>query len=190
MPTLTELAQKNASADDIETHLSELPSQQRVAECASFPGRLMPQLFKKIRQRGELNIQQFVGDTKQTAIYELKNSLPVFNLSQKRFYRPATGEVVGYNHTGTLSRLTGPGYFFALNGDDGELVFDYTRLPSYRPPGWPSILPNTGLVAGPTYGGMLDYVRYLGPHTVLGAAFRDGKPRHAYFLLTRSAAQS
>ena len=37
---------------------------------------------------------------------------------------------------------------------------------------------------------MLDYVRRVSKHTVIGAAYRGGKPRNAWFLLTRAAAQS
>jgi hypothetical protein len=37
---------------------------------------------------------------------------------------------------------------------------------------------------------MIDYCRRVSKHTVIGAAFRHGKPRNQYFILTLSSAQS
>lgn len=191
MDTFTSLVQGGASATKIADHLDALTPQARVDECLALPGKLQPALFDLVKGQGELTIDDFVGATGETVIYELKNNLPVFNISQKRFYKPSEGEVVGYNHTtGVAARFAGPGYFFAGNSSDGELVFDYTRLPTLQPEGWPEIRPNTGLIPGMTYGNMLDYVRRVSRHTVIGAAFRNGKSRNAWFLLTRSAAQS
>jgi hypothetical protein len=138
-----------------------------------------------------VSIDEFADVTGETIIYELKNNLPMFSIAQKRFFRPEEGEVVGYNHTGGLAAtFAGPGYFFAKDGENGELEFDYTRLPSLRPEGWPEIKPNTGLIPGITYGNMIDYCRRVSKHTVIGAAFKGGKPRNAYFILTRAASQS
>lgn len=189
--TFTDLVRKKAPAVDIAGHLDGLSAEQRVAECLALPGNLESTLFDLAKGQGALDLDQFVGATGETVIYELKNNLPVFNISQKRFYKPEEGETVGYNHTtGLAATFAGPGYFFATTGDDGELVFDYTRLPTLQPEGWPEIRPNTGLIPGMTYGNMLDYVRRVSEHTVIGAAYRHGKPRNAWFLLTRSAAQS
>ncbi|MCA9554367.1 MAG: hypothetical protein KC933_30305 [Myxococcales bacterium] len=189
--TFTDLVKKRARAEDISAHLDALGPAERVRECMALPGNLQPALFELAKGSSKLDVHDFVGQPCLTAIYELKNNLPVFNISQKRFYRPEEGEVVGYNHTtGLAATFAGPGYFFAVNGDDGELVFDYTRLPTLQPEGWPEIRPNTGLIPGLTYGEMLDYVRQVSAHTVIGAAYRKGKPRNAYFLLTRAAAQS
>lgn len=189
--TFTDLVKKRAPAADIAAHLDALGAAQRVEECLALPGKLESVLFDLVKGQGTLDIDTFVGATSTTVIYELKNNLPVFNVSQKRFYKPEEGEVVGYNHTtGLAATFAGPGYFFANDGDDGELVFDYTRLPTLQPEGWPEIRPNTGLIPGMTYGNMLDYVRRVSAHTVIGAAYRGGKPRNAWFLLTRCVAQS
>lgn len=188
MPTLSELVRRSAPAAALTAHLDALTPRQRVEQCLAVSGRLLPKLYKAVRGHLSSDVATLASPPKQTVIYELRNSLPVFNVAQKRFYRPASGEVVGYNHTGSLAALTGPGYFFAVDGDDGELVFDYTRLPDLRPPGWPAIRPNTGLIAGATYSNMIDYVRAVSSHTFVGAAFRRGKSRNAYFLLTRAVA--
>ncbi len=186
MPSLSELLKRSASASDITAHVDALTPRQRVQQCLAVAGRQLPGLYESMRGHLASDVATLASPPKQTVIYELRNSLPVFNVAQKRFYRPDTGEVIGYNHTGALASLTGPGYFFALDGDDGEIVFDYTRLPDLRPPGWPAIRPNTGLIAGATYSNMIDYVRAVSSHTFVGAAFRRSKPRHAYFLLTRA----
>ncbi len=189
--TFTSLVQKNARPEDIAAHLDGLSPNERVSQCLALPGNLESKLFELVKGHAQLQLQQFVGKEESTVIYELKNNLPVFNISQKRFWRPKTGEIVGYNHTTGLARtFAGPGYFFAVQGDNGELVFDYTRLPTLRPPEWPEITPNSGLIPGATYGEMLDYVRQVSRHTVIGAAYRHGKSRNAWFLLTLAAEQS
>lgn len=189
--TFTTLIERAASADEIGRHLDDLPAEKRVEECLALPGRLEPKLWELVSGKGTITMAELVPVAEETVIYELKNNLPVFNISQKRFYRPKQGEVVGYNHTGAVAAtFAGPGYFFAIDGENGEVVFDYTRLPTLQPPGWPEIKPNTGLIPGITYGNMLDYARRVSKHTVIGAAFKDGKPRNAYFLLTRAASQS
>ena len=188
--TFTELVTKDASAEDIAAHLDSLAPEQRVQECLALPGGLQPKLFDRAKTAQPLRLEDFIESECETVIYELKNNLPVFNISQKRFYRPSEGEVVGYNHTtGLAATFAGPGYFFATQGEGGELVFDYTRLPTLQPDGWPEIKPNTGLIPGITYGNMLDYVRRVSAHTVIGAAYRNGKSRNAWFLLTRAAEQ-
>ena len=48
----------------------------------------------------------------------------------------------------------------------------------------------TGLIPGIVFGNMLDYCRRVSKHTVIGAAYREGKARGAYFILTLEAAQS
>ena len=151
----------------------------------------MRTLFEAVKGQGRLDVESFVPVPERTTVYELRNSLPVFNLSQKRFFRPVEGEVVGYNHTSDLiSRVAGPGYFFVMNGESGELVFDYTRSVGLRPPGWPKIRPNTGIGPGAVYGEMLDYVWAVSRHTAIGEAYRHGKSRGSWFLVTRAVSES
>jgi hypothetical protein len=188
MTTFTELVARGAPAADLAAHLDALSPRDRVREALALPGRLESRLFDQVKGAGSLRLEDFVAPVEATVIYELKNNLPVFNLSQKRFFRPRAGEVVGYNHTtGLAAKFAGPGYFFAVPGDDGELVFDYTRMPTLRPQGWPELKPSTGLISGAVYGQMIDHVRRVSRDTVIGAAYRHGKPRNAWFLLTRAA---
>ncbi len=189
MTTFTDLVREGRSADEIAAHLDGLSATQRVEEVLALPGGMQEKLWGIVEGR-RIELDQIVDTVGETLIYELKNSLPVFNISQKRFYKPPEGEVVGYNHTTGLAKtFAGPGYFFVQNGEDG-LEFDYTRLPSLRPEGWPEIKPNTGLIPGATYGHMIDYCRALSKHSLIGKAYKKGKPMGAYFMLTRCVAQS
>jgi hypothetical protein len=186
------LIDKGAPIDEIGAHLDGLSAKDRVREVLALDGRQLEKLFELCKGKSAVTMEEFVPRPEETIIFELKNGLPMFNYAQKRFFRPKDGEVVGYNHNGAFATYwVGPGYFFARNGDDGELLFDYTRLPTLQPPGWPEIKPNkTGLLPRVTYADMIDYARRVSKHTVIGAAFRHGKPRNQYFILTLCEDQS
>lgn len=185
--TLRGLVDRGAGFQDISTHLDALPAADRIAEVRQMGHRQQVKLWALAKGKGSLDLSTFVDAVERTVIYEGKNSLPMFTRFQKRFWRPSQGDVVGYNHNGPfLSFLTGPGYFLTFPASDGELVFDYTRAATLRPPEWPEIKPNQGLIAGNVYGGMLDYIRFVAKGTIIGAAFRGGKSRDAYFMLTRA----
>lgn len=189
MTTFTDLVREQRSAEEIASHLDGLAPERRVEEVLDLPGGLQAKLWKIVEGRGA-KLDRLVDADGETFIYELKNNLPVFNISQKRFYRRPGEEVVGYNHTtGLAAKFAGPGYFFAHDGPEA-LEFDYTRLPTFRPEGWPEIEPNTGLIPGIAYGGMTDYCREVSQKTVIGIAYKGGKPRGAHFILTRAASQS
>jgi hypothetical protein len=118
-----------------------------------------------------------------------KNSLPLFSHFEKRFCRgPAGGpdELWGYNHqpTGWLAPLTGPGYFVAYDAGESVAV-DYRRIPSERPDVWPELRDNRYRLSRFIYNGMIDYLRRISPHLLIGRATRDGKEMPNYFLLCR-----
>ena len=69
-------------------------------------------------------------------------------------------------------------------------MFDYTRLPDFQPPGWPTLKPNGGIIPRITYANMIDYTRMVGKYTAIGEAYRNGKTRNQWFIVTRAAAQS
>ncbi len=190
--TFAEMIDRTAPADEIAAHLDGLAAKDRVREVLALNGRQLAKLFELTKGKGAVTLAEFVARAEETTIYELRNGLPVFNVSQKRFFRPKDGEVVGYNHADPLAMFfAGPGYFFARDGDDGELLFDYTRLPALQPPGWPAIKPNArGVIPRATYADMIDYGRRVSKHTVIGAAYRHGKPRNQHFILTLCEAQS
>ena len=122
-------------------------------------------------------------------IHELKNSLPLFTISQKRFCRPnpdaATDELWGYNHASS-NPFTGPGYFITRKSDvEGEVLFDYRTLPKGRVESWPAIVPNEGRLGRFVYAGMIDHVRGLSSHVCIGRAQKGAAPMDAWFVLCR-----
>lgn len=121
-----------------------------------------------------------------TATFAGRNSLAAFSRFEKRFVRQGDS-IVGRN-VHPLSPIIGPGYFTVREGDPVGLVFDYDRVPSQAPPGWPRARDNSGLLARSVYGDLQDRVRWIGADVLIGAAYRGGRPLDSYFVLVRSAA--
>jgi hypothetical protein len=122
-----------------------------------------------------------------------KNSLPRFSRFQKRFCRPSAeidrDELWGFNYQPTrwLRPLTGPGYFVAVDSRDplGSIEIDYRKIPSARPEGWPEIRDNDYRLSRFIYRGLVDYLRRVSEHLLIGRATRGGKALPNYFLLCR-----
>jgi hypothetical protein len=124
-----------------------------------------------------------------------KNSMPLFTLFEKHFYRPAgqdpdaPRELAGANFQ-TISFLTGPG-FYVVTPHPGstcpEVDVDYRRVPSSKPDGWPAIVTNERGRARLVYGFTVDTLRRVSEHVTIGSAARHGKPISAYFVLCRQA---
>lgn len=121
-------------------------------------------------------------------IFHGKNSLPVFTRFQKRFCRPpagqAAGELWGYNHQ-PMAWATGPGYFVVHPADGAPAAIDYRRVPPQQPPGWPPVRPNDVGLSRFVYAGMVDHLRRVSRHVLIGHATRYGKNLPSYFLLCR-----
>jgi hypothetical protein len=122
-------------------------------------------------------------------IHQGHNTVPLFHLFQKRFVKLPNDDAIvwGYNHQ-SMNAFTGPGYFAVTKGagdHEGELVIDYARTPKERPPGWPEIAPNDGLIPGIVYGGMTDYLRAISTHVSIGAAYKGNDARDQWFALVR-----
>jgi len=121
-------------------------------------------------------------------IFHGKNSLPAFTLFQKRFCRPPAGEAPdrlwGYNHQ-ALAWLTGPGYFVVHREGDAPAAIDYRLVPPAQPPGWPAVKPNDVGLSRFVYRDMVDYLRRVSRHVLIGRATRYGKELPNYFLLCR-----
>ncbi len=183
--TLTTLFKSGADAETIAKHLDALADEQRLIEVREFPGSLQSKLYDFVGQKKKTEIEAFIPFADKTVTYSGKNSAPAFKFFSKKFWRPSKGgEVVGYNDQ-FWHFVSGPGYFVAYDDNKlGEVVFDYTRLPTWRPDGWPEIKPNSGLIAGPAFGNMLDYNRWVSSNTVIGRAFKNGK-NIAHYLVTR-----
>ena len=129
-----------------------------------------------------LNIEHFHSDEAKVIIHYGQNSLPAFNAFQKRVVKN-NGQLQGYNHQ-TFGWLTGPGHF-TLRQDGDEVLFDYTNEPKEEFAEFPPLKSNTSGLSTLVYGHMVDRVRQVSDHCVIGAAFKKGKAMGAWFMLIR-----
>ncbi len=126
-------------------------------------------------------------------VFHGKNSLPAFTRFQKCFCRPSqdgpTDQLWGYNYQPTrwLASLTGPGYFVAYDSSSpiGSVAVDYRRIPSERPSSWPELHDNRYRLSRFIFNGMIDYMRRISEHLLIGRATRGEKELDNYFLLSR-----
>src|SRR5262245_40652688 len=120
-------------------------------------------------------------------IFHGKNSLPAFTLFQKRFCRPPaarTAELWGYNHQ-ALAWLTGPGYFVVHDEPANGAAIDYREVPPQGCPNSPPVRPNDRGFSRFVYKDMVDYLRRVSTHVMIGRATRHGKPLDNSFVLCR-----
>ena len=90
----------------------------------------------------------------------------------------------GYNHQ-SLAWLTGPGYFVVHQEGDAPAAIDYRLVPPSHPPSWPAVKPNDVGFSRFVYRDMVDYLRRVSRHVLIGRATRYGKELPNYFLLCR-----
>jgi hypothetical protein len=121
-------------------------------------------------------------------IWHGKNSLPMFTLFQKRFCRPrqegGEAQLWGYNHQ-AMAWMTGPGYFVCHQDGAVPAAIDYRRVPPEQPPGWPPVRPNDQGMSRFVYKDMVDYLRRVSAHVLIGRAHKYGKELPNYFILCR-----
>lgn len=187
--TLRTLVERGAPITDIAAHLDRLKGTDKVDEVRSVRGKLIGRLYDLAKASAALKLDELVPEGSAsggTITYEGRNSLVAFSLFQKRLTRTADGLIFGYNAART-STLTGPGYFavrVAGDASEGELLFDYTRPPPFEPAGWPRYVPNERGPSRLVFKDMHDYVRRVADGVMVGAAYRHGVPRDAWFSLT------
>ena len=129
-----------------------------------------------------LDIGHFHSTDGDVVVHHGQNSLPAFNAFQKRVVKNAE-ELQGYNHQ-TFGWLTGPGHF-TLRQDGDEVLFDYTTEPNKPFAAFPPLKSNTTGLSNLVYGHMVDRLRGVSHHCVIGAAFKKGKAIDAWFMLIR-----
>ncbi len=125
-----------------------------------------------------------------------KNTLPAFTHFEKRFCRPKGADphkpeaLYGFNFQ-TLSPLTGPGYFLAVEASGRpEVLVDYNRVPEDQPEGWPAIRANERGLSRFVYGFMVDTLRRVSFHVTIGSAARKGKDLGSWFVLCRQGSDA
>ena len=177
--------------EGLSTYLDRLENHVRISEVQSFTAREQARLFDLAKHFRPLTLEHFVHETASPLhqiIHYGKNSLPVFNVFEKRFCRPdrrtSAGELWGYNEQ-PLKWLTGPGYFVARETGDGQVVIDYGGVPPGKPSAWPAILPNSAGLGRFVFHQTRDYVRGISRYVSVGRATRRGKAMNNWFVLCR-----
>jgi hypothetical protein len=173
----------------VEAFLDSLVGGDRVLAVRALGPRTLRALWDLAEGYAEMTLADLVPRTTppyEPVIHFGRNSLPMFTLFEKRFYRMGDGSSVGGANFQTLSPLTGPGYFVARK-DDGrpEVLIDYRCMPKDKPPEFPEIRGNESGIARLVYGSMVDAVRRVSEHVSIGAAYRNEEPVGAFFVLCR-----
>ena len=172
----------------------EAPPSERVLLTESIDGRGQARLWQAA-EGGAVSVDEMVPremDPLVPVTYHGKNSLAMFTRFQKRFCRPpgeSLDELWGFNYQPTrwLAPLTGPGYFVAYDSPAGlgSVAVDYRRIPDGRPADWPDLHDNTYRLSRFIYNGMVDYLRRVTSHLLIGRATRGNRELDNYFLLCR-----
>jgi hypothetical protein len=181
------LDQPGASLAEIRAHLDGLNVADRLAECGALTATRQKRLWELATAAPWPHGGDLVPAGQDTAVFAGRNSLAIFSHFQKRFTRQGA-QVGGYN-VHPLGWLIGPGYFMVEPGAPGmPLRFDYSRVPTAIPAGWPRVSDNSSVFARPVYGDLLDEVAWVTLDVLIGSAFRGGRALGSYFVLARTAA--
>ena len=189
-----QVADRGAEASVLATLLDDAGPDLRVALVRKLDRSTQRSLYRKVAGFAPLSLVDLVpadrGDLEEVRHLGL-NTLPAFRVFEKRFCRlPGTDaakpeRLAGYNFQ-TMSPVTGPGYFVAVDDvETREVLVDYRRLPESHPEAWPAIRSNERGLARFVYGFMVDRLRRVSEHVTIGAAARNGKELGSYFALTR-----
>jgi hypothetical protein len=176
-------------------YLDGLENASRVAATVSMTPRQQARLFEAARGFRSLTLDHFVpADVAPLTpvVHAGKNSIPVVSRFEKRFCRPAVGSerLWGYNQNPRSIQLaTGPGYFVCYAIDAGQVLIDYTAVPTDKPQGkpegWPNVRLNSAGLSRFIYNGTKDTMRGVSNHVSIGRAARDGKAMDNWFVLCR-----
>jgi len=168
---------------------------ERIEILHSIDGRGQANLWKAAAG-GAVTIEEMVPrevGPLVPVVFHGKNSLPTFTRFQKCFCRPSEGgptdQLWGYNYQPArwLAPLTGPGYFVAYDVQSafGSVAVDYRQIPTERPASWPELHDNQYRLSRFIFNGMVDYMRRISDHLLIGRATRANKELDNYFLLCR-----
>lgn len=172
--------------------LDGLGHRARVTTIRTWERDLMVKLYEAADGFKKLDLDHFVPADKAPlteVIHYGKNSLPAFNIFEKRFAKPADeskkDSLLGYNQQNLIWAI-GPGYFeLRKAAKDGEIDIDYTKIPSEKVASWPAISPNKVKLGRFVYDGMIDVMRGVSTHVSIGRATKGGKNMDAWFVLCR-----
>jgi hypothetical protein len=199
MPTPSErlrtvLERPETSGPEVAAFLDGLSGADRLEAVRACGGpRRQRRLYELAAAAPRLTVDELVPPDLpplREVIYHGKNSLPAFTLFQKRFCRPTPDAgpdtLWGYNHT-NIAWLVGPGYFVYHPVEGGAPAIDYRCVPPAHPPAWPEIKPNDRGASFFVYRDMVDHLRRVSQHVLIGSAYKHGKELGNYFLLCRES---
>ena len=184
----------HARNPDIAAISATLDAQSPVARLdgvTSLTARSLGPLFEAAKGHRPIDLDYLVPPAvgvMQPVDHEGLNNLPAFRRFAKPMCRPsaAAAELWGYNRNPALvERTVGPGYFVAYGGEPGEVLIDYTRLPTDKPTSWPPIVPNSTRLSRFVYHNMVDVLRGVSEHVTIGRAVKNGKIQDNWFILCR-----
>jgi hypothetical protein len=175
------------TTSELADWLDRLSPASRTAECLALSADQQKRLWQMASALGSgpSGGSLLANADGETAVFAGRNSLRIFTRFEKWFSRQGS-EIVGCNRH-VLGWFTGPGYFTVQEDSRSSgLRFDYGRVPSREPAGWPRVAGNSGILSGPVYGGLLDEVAWVSADVLIGSAMRRGTPLDSYFVLTRA----
>jgi hypothetical protein len=183
------LGAETPNAAEIASFLDGLTHDGRMEAMASLSGpAVQRKLWDTAANAPRVGTTDLVAPdapVRREVIFHGKNSLPAFTFFQKRFLRPRAGAdtLWGYNHQ-SLAWLTGPGYFVVHDEPRGAAI-DYREVPPEAVAGWPAVKPNSAGLSRFVYKDMVDYLRRVSKHVLIGRATKHGKDLENYFALCR-----
>jgi hypothetical protein len=188
----TPLREERPDREEIAEQLDRMSSAERLEAIRSLGGvPVQARLWEAAAAAPVVTLADLVPpdmEPLREVIWHGKNSLPAFTVFQKRFCRPLPGTVPeqlwGYNHT-NLAWLIGPGYFVVHPEGDAPAAIDYRQVPPSHPASWPAIKSNSVGASYFVYRDMVDYLRRVSQHVLIGRATRHGTERPNYFILCR-----
>ena len=185
------LAKPTLDLEQLSSRLDSVDQGERLAEIWSLNAVEQARLFEAVKGHHPITVDDLVPAgtaALQGVTHEGKNSLPMFNHFAKVFYRPeaSAAELNGFNRNDAVVGTTvGPGYFVAYAHGPGEVLLDYTRLPTKKPDGWPAIAPNDSRLSRFVYNNTKDLLRGVSKHVIIGHASRNGVDLPNWFVLCR-----
>ena len=185
---------QTGSLDEIAHWLDNQTPENRLQTIQSLNKADQRTLFEKCANTAPLTLDYFCAEPNVEVIHDGKNSLPAFQLFQKRFVRLDDDRVIGYNHASTMG-VIGPGYFVLKETNEnpewaqhGSVVVDYYEVLDANTPipsTWPKVKGNHQGLQIFVYNKMHDFMRRVSTHVSIGSAFKKGKSIDSYFLLCR-----
>lgn len=190
VPTTLPLPSRVDALPPLTSALDAVPHEARFQWIARLGSRELTALFARAAGGPPLAPADLARADGSPRVAHGKNQLPLFARFQKRFAQVGD-EIVGYNHNpGWVMWFTGAGHFVARPSPDveGEVWLDYTRLPQATHPEFPALERQSGLLFPFVYGDMIDVVRRVSEHVVIGHSFKPsgrwGTNDDQYFVLT------